>query len=204
MTDRCEIGKPDEHLKRLRLPMTGETRIQPNPKHLEFVAAQLGLTGAKTRPPPGVLSHRATMDATPLLTADDARVYRSCVGALMCFVMDRADAQLELSILGTYLRAPTSGAMEALRRVTRYLLVTRDAYVKLRIMSDDPITVELVGFSDSDWAGDPVSRKSQSSGLVEADGCPLTSFSEDRAVWRRAAEWWSTTRCARRQMNRYT
>ena len=57
--------------------------------------------------------------AAPLLTADDARLYRSCVGALMYFVLDRADAQLEVSILGTCLRAPTSGAMVALRRVVR-------------------------------------------------------------------------------------
>ena len=47
--------------------------LQLNPKHQEFVANQLGLTGAKARPTPGVLSHRATMDATLLLTADDAR-----------------------------------------------------------------------------------------------------------------------------------
>ena len=33
--------------------------------------------------------------------------------------------------------------------MTRYLL---------RILNDDPITVELVGYSDSDWAGDPASR----------------------------------------------
>ena len=117
------------------------------------------------------------MDATPLLTADDTRLSRSCVGALMYYVLDRADAQLEVSTHGSYLRAPTSGAMEALRRVTRYLLGTQDAYVKLRIQNDDLITVELVGYSDSDWAGDPSSRKSQSSGHVEADGCPLTSFS---------------------------
>ena len=63
--------------------MTGGTRTKPNPKHLEFVANQLGLTGAKTRPLPGVLSYRATMDATAMLTADDARLCRSCVGALM-------------------------------------------------------------------------------------------------------------------------
>ena len=170
-------GKPYEHLKRLRLPMTGETRIQPKPEHLEFVADQLGLTSAKTRPIPGVQSHRATMDATPLLTADDARLYRSCVGALMDCVLDRADAQLGVSSLETYLRAPTSGAMEALRSLTRYLLGTQTAYVKLRIQSDDLITVELVGYSDSDWVGDPSSRKSQSSGHVEANGCPLTSFS---------------------------
>ena len=95
----------------------------------------------------------------------------------MCHVLDRADAQLEVSILGTYLRARSGGAMEALRRVTRYLLGTQIVHVKLRIQNDDPITVELVGYSDSDWAGDPSSRKSQSSGHVEADGCPLTSFS---------------------------
>ena len=175
--DRCETGTPYEHLKRLRLPMTGETRMQPNPKYLEFVANQLGLTGAKTRPTPGVPSHRATTDATLLLPADDARLYRSCVGALMYYVLDGADGQLEVSILGTYWRAPTSGAMEALRRVTRCLLGTQSAYVKLRIQNDDPIAVELVGYSDSDWACDPSSRKSQSSGHVEADGCPLSSFS---------------------------
>ena len=101
-------------------------------------------TGAKTGPTPGVLSHRTTMDATPLLTADDTRLYRSCVGALMYYVLDRADAQLEVSILGSSLRAPTSGAMEALRSVTRYLLGTQNAHVKLRIQNDDPITVEPV------------------------------------------------------------
>ena len=73
----------------------------------------------------------------------------------MCYVLDRAAVQWEVSILGTYLQAPTSGAIEALRRVTRYLLGTQNAYVMLRIQNDDPITVELVGYSDSDWAGDP-------------------------------------------------
>ena len=85
--------------------MTDETRIQPNTKYLESVAYQVGLTGVKTRPTPGVLTHRATIDATLSLTADDARLYRSCVGALMYYVLDRADAQLEVSILGSYLRA---------------------------------------------------------------------------------------------------
>ena len=39
--------------------------------------------------------------------------------------------------------------------------------------------MELVGYSDSDWAGDPASRKSQSSGHVDADGCKMASFSLD-------------------------
>ena len=137
--------------------MTDETRIQSNAKYLESVENQLGLTGAKTRPTPGVLIHRSTMDATPSLTTDDTRLYRSCVGALMSYVLDRADAQLEVSILGSHLRAPTTGAMEAFRRVTRYLQGTQDPHVK-RIHGADPVTVDLVDYSDSDWAGDPSSR----------------------------------------------
>ena len=66
----------------------------------------------------------------------------------------------------------TTGAMEALHRVTRYLLGTKDTYIKLRVQSGDPVLVELVGRSDSEWAGDPASLKSQSSGHVDADGFP--------------------------------
>ena len=71
------------------------------------------------------------MYATPVLTDDETRVYRSCVSALMYDVLDRAHAQLEVGILGSYLRAPTTGAMEALRGVPRYLLGTEDACIKL-------------------------------------------------------------------------
>ena len=105
-SDGFELRKPYEHLKRLRIPMTDETRIQLDTKYLESVAYQLELTCAKTRPTPGVLTHRAKVDATLLLTADDTRLYRSCVGALMYYVLDRADAQLEVSTHGSYLRAP--------------------------------------------------------------------------------------------------
>ena len=83
--DGSEVAKPCEHLKRLRKPMTDETLIQPNTKYLESDRLM-------------VLTHRATMDATRLLTVDDTRLYRSCVGALVYYALDRADALLEASI----------------------------------------------------------------------------------------------------------
>ena len=64
------------------------------------------------------------MDAAPVLTDDETKVYRSCVGALVYCVLNRADGS---------------------------------------------VLVELVGCSDSDWAGDPASWKSQSSGHVDAE-----------------------------------
>ena len=39
--DGCELGKPYEHPKRLRRPMTEETRTEPNTRCLESVAYQL-------------------------------------------------------------------------------------------------------------------------------------------------------------------
>ena len=53
-------------------------------------------------------SHRA-MDATPPLTDAETTLHRSCVGALVYYGLDRADAQLEVSSLGSHLRAPTTG-----------------------------------------------------------------------------------------------
>ena len=105
--DGRELGKPYEHLKRLRMPMTDETRIQPNTKYLEAVSYHLGQTGAMTTDDwCVVMTHRPTMDATPLLTANDIRLYRSFVGAFMYHMLNRADAQLEVSSLASYLRAP--------------------------------------------------------------------------------------------------
>ena len=118
-----DVEQPCEHLKRLRTPMKNETRLHPKSKQ---VSGHCCATTAKPAPPLGVTSHRATMDATPQLTKAEATLYRSCVGALMHYVLDRADTQLEDSILGSCLRAPTTGSMEALRIATRYLLRTRD------------------------------------------------------------------------------
>ena len=83
--------------------MKDETRLQPNTKYSESAAHHLELRGAKSRQTPGVPAHRATMYATPVRTEHETRVHGSCVGALMCNVLDQADAdvQLEVSILGS-------------------------------------------------------------------------------------------------------
>ena len=91
----------------------------------------------------GVTSHCTLMDATPLLIDVESTHYRSCVSALQDFVLDRADAQLEASTLGSLLKAVTTGAMEALCRVTRGLLDARDVYVKRTLKDNDPLLLDL-------------------------------------------------------------
>ena len=61
-----------------------------------------------------------------LLDSSETTVDRQCVGGLLYNTQDRADAQYEVSILGSMFGKPYQGPMTALKRVTRYLKGTRD------------------------------------------------------------------------------
>ena len=81
-------------------------------------------------------------------------MYRQCVGGLLYYTQDRADAQYEVSNLGSMLEKPTQGSMIALKRVVRYLKGTRDFVNKLELDGEvDKHVARLDGFSDSDWTG---------------------------------------------------
>ena len=108
-----------------------------------------------------------------LLGPAEIAVYQECVGGLPYYTQDRADAQFEMSILGSVLGKPTAGLMVALKRVARYLKGMRDLVNKLQLNQDvDKHVVKLDGFSDSDWAGS-TDRKSQSSSALFTDGAPF-------------------------------
>ena len=96
------------------------TTIESNPKYPDAVLELLGLEGAKDVPTPSVPAHKEKL----------------ATGELLNPARDRADAQYEVSILGSMLGKPTQGSMIALKRVTRYLNRTRDFVKKLELDSD--------------------------------------------------------------------
>ena len=99
-------------MKRLRTPCYEDgiryTTTQANKKHIDYVIKRLGLENAKEVPTAGVQAHRKDVDAkeTPLLSDAESECYRSCIGSLLYYVQDRADEQLEVSILGGHLKEP--------------------------------------------------------------------------------------------------
>ena len=155
---------------------------ESNPKNPDAVLVLLGLEGAKDVPTPSVPGHKEKLTTGVLLDSSDITVYRQYVGGLLYYTQDRADAQYEVSILGSMLGKPTQGSMIALKRVTRYLKGTRDFVNKLELDNEvDKHGVRLDGYSDSDWAGS-TDRKSQSSGVLFVEGAPLFSFSRRQSV----------------------
>ena len=120
-----------DHLKRFRRKFNGVMTIASNPKYLDAVLELLGLEGAKDVPTPSVFAHKERLMTGELCSPAWTTVYRQCVGGLLHYTQDRADAQYEVSILGSMLGKPTRGSMIALKGVTRYLKGTRHFVNKL-------------------------------------------------------------------------
>jgi hypothetical protein len=98
--------------------------------------------------------------------------YRSGTGSLLYLVkhsrIDIANAVRELSKV---MDKATIGHMKALLRCIRYVLLTEDRKLTYRLTNKDGI--EVTAISDSDYAGDPESRKSVSGYIVYVNGCPI-------------------------------
>ncbi|XP_047342802.1 secreted RxLR effector protein 161-like [Impatiens glandulifera] len=85
--------------------------------------------------------------------------YASVVGNLMCAqVCTRPDIAYIIGVLGKYLSNPGLGHWEATERVMRYLKRTRSCMLTYR-RSDN---LEIIGYSDSDFAGCQDSLRSTS------------------------------------------
>ena len=88
----------------------------------------------------------------------DATLYKQIVGSLMYLTSTRPDIMYVVSLISRYMEHPTETHLNAAKRIFRYLKGTADYgiwYKKDRNSS-------LVGFSDSDYAGDLDDRKSTS------------------------------------------
>ena len=93
-------------------------------------------------------TERRAMEVTP---------YRQVVGSLMyLMVCTRPDLAAAIGILARFMQDPGRPHWEAAKRVLRYVQHTR----KLGLHYARRQNLEIVGFCDSDWGGDPDTRKS--------------------------------------------
>jgi hypothetical protein len=85
--------------------------------------------------------------------------YMSAVGGLIYLsVVSRPDIALAVSRVGQHMANPTQADMVAVKRIFRYLRGT--SHYSLVYAREG--NTDLVGYSDSDWAGDLATRKSTS------------------------------------------
>jgi len=111
-------------------------------------------------------------DKTPSV---DKTKYKSIIGSLRYLVDTRPDIAYAMGIVSRYMEEPKASHWAAVKQILRYLSGTvHFGYVYKRQGS-----TELVGFSDSDLAGDVHDRKS-TSGSVFLLGTSLVTWASQK------------------------
>ncbi|MCI15964.1 copia-type polyprotein [Trifolium medium] len=105
----------------------------------------------------------------------DATSYRQMTGCLMYLLAARSDLTFSVCLIARYMERPTEMHLTAAKRVMRYLKGTMD----LGIWYKRNESMKLVGWSDSDYAGDLDDRKS-TSGYVFMLGSSSISWSSKK------------------------
>jgi hypothetical protein len=93
-------------------------------------------------------------DGSPIF--EDITKYRRLIGSLLHLTYTRPDLSYSVSVLSQFSSAPRQSHWKAAIRVLRYLTSTLEHGLSFRG------GIELVGYSDADWAGDIDSRRSTS------------------------------------------
>ncbi|CAL2255656.1 unnamed protein product [Prunus armeniaca] len=89
----------------------------------------------------------------------DSTLYKQMVGSLMYLIATRPDLMFIVSLISRYMERPTEIHLQAAKRVLRYLKGT----LSFGVFYKKGGKGELVGYTDSDYAGDQDDRRSTSS-----------------------------------------
>ncbi|GAU37106.1 hypothetical protein TSUD_278930 [Trifolium subterraneum] len=92
--------------------------------------------------------------------ATDATTFKQMVGCLMYLLATRPDLAYSICLVARFMDRPTDIHVAAVKRIMRYLKGTLTDGIMYKHTSNK--NIELVGWSDSDYAGDVNDRKSTS------------------------------------------
>ncbi|GKA72404.1 hypothetical protein Tco_0778620 [Tanacetum coccineum] len=107
----------------------------------------------------------------------DPTLYRSLAGALQYLTFTRPDISYAVQQICLYMHDPRDPYFTALKRILRYVRGTIDHGLQLYVSS----TSQLTAYTDADWAGCPVTRRS-TSGYCKFLGDNFLSWSAKRQV----------------------
>uniref|UniRef100_A0A2N9EGA9 Reverse transcriptase Ty1/copia-type domain-containing protein n=1 Tax=Fagus sylvatica TaxID=28930 RepID=A0A2N9EGA9_FAGSY len=128
-------------------------------KYAMDVLSRHNMTTCKPCSSPFVSPSKIASDLVELLS--DPTPYRSLVGALQYLTFTRPDLSFAVNSLCQHMQSPTSAHMVAAKRVLRYV---RGSLSHGLLFQPGPM--HLIVFTDADWAGNPVDRRSTTGSLA--------------------------------------
>jgi hypothetical protein len=101
----------------------------------------------------------------------DSTLYCQLVGSLLYLTHTRPDLSFFVGLIAQYMQTRHESHSKAAKRILRYVCGT----FQFGIHYSSGVTPLLVGFTDSDWVGDPDDRKS-TTGYVFSLGSGLVTW----------------------------
>ena len=154
-------------------------RYEADPRHVEILISQLDLANAKAVTTPGVKGALIPEEEDSHLDPSSATQFRQFIARCNFLCHDRVDIQYAVKEAAKGMANPKKSDHMKLVRIVKYLK-GRPRYVMVFRPQRDVDGIN--GYSDSDFAGDVVSRKSTSGGTVMVGDHMVKSWSTSQSV----------------------
>ncbi|MCR2847942.1 hypothetical protein KN825_15305, partial [Weizmannia coagulans] len=150
-------------------------------KYVLDLLKETGMTGCKPAETPMDTTIKLSMQSSGA-PVDKGR-YQRLVGKLIYLSHTRPDISFAVSVVSQFMNCPAEGHMQAVYRILRYLKSTPSQGLFFEKTSDRYLKI----FTDADWAGSPVDRRSTSGYCSFLWGNLVTWRSKKQAVVARSS-----------------
>jgi hypothetical protein len=145
-------------------------------KYIQDILKKFGMKDVKPiKTPMGTNGH---LDLDTGGKSVDQKVYRSMIGSLLYLCASRPNIMLYVCMCARFQANPKEVHLRAVKRIMRYLVYTP----KFGLWYPKGSTFDLIGYSDADWAGCKIDRKSTSG---------TCQFLERSLVWKNLPSYWA-------------
>ena len=150
-------------------------QLEGDPKHADMVLNEWGMNDCKCMDTPMSQDLERKMGTGELLSETESKLARRTIARFNYMAQDLPDLSVVSRLLSSCMSQPTGGTQVGIKRVLRYIKKYPRCVNVMKFNSDMPV---LRVFTDSDWAGDQLSRKSTSGGFVQLNGQTIAHWSK--------------------------
>jgi hypothetical protein len=158
MIQKIEMSMMGElkYFLRFQVKQLQEGTFISQTKYIQDILTKFGMKDAKPiKTPMGTNGH---LDLDTGGKSIDQKVYRSMIGSLLYLCASRPDIMLSVCMCARFQADPKEVHLRVVKRILRYLVYTP----KFGLWYPEGSTFDSTGYSDADWAGCKIDRKSTS------------------------------------------
>ena len=126
-------------------------------KYIKDTLKKFGMDDAKAISTP--MGINGILDSDASGNMEDQKMYQSMIESLLYVIASRLDVMFSVCMCARFQASPRESHLKATKRILRYLKHTQN----IGLWYPKGARFELIGYSDSDYAGCKVKRKSTSS-----------------------------------------